>query len=87
MIRTIIRLQITDTQCGLKGLQRDAKDLLLSGTIDRYLFDLEFIYKAERKGLKLKAIPITLREGVQFSKVKWTIISGEFKNFLKILRS
>jgi len=87
MIRTMIHLQITDTQCGLKGLQREARELLLSGTIDRYLFDLEFIYKAEKKGLRLKAIPVTLREGVQFSKVKWGIISGEFRNFLRILRS
>lgn len=86
MIRTVIGLKITDTQCGLKGINKEAKDLLLSGSIDRYLFDLEFIYRAEKQGLRLQAIPIALRDGVVFSTVKSKILIAELKNFLTIIR-
>lgn len=87
LIRMLIRISITDTQCGLKGLNAAAKPLLLSGTIDRYLFDLEFIYKAERRKLRLKAVPVRLRDGVQFSAVNWKILFAEAGNFLRIWRS
>jgi glycosyltransferase involved in cell wall biosynthesis len=86
MIRLLIKLQITDTQCGLKGLRKEAKELLISGSIDRYLFDLEFIYRAEKTALRLQTIPVSLREGVVFSKVKWRIMLDELNNFLKILK-
>lgn len=86
MIRLLIKIKITDTQCGLKGLKKEAKGLLISGTIDRYLFDLEFIYRAEKKGLPIQAIPVGLREGVVFSKVKWRIMLEELNNFFKILK-
>lgn len=86
MIRSLIGLKITDTQCGLKGINQNAKPLLLSGSINRYLFDLEFIYQAEKQQYRINTIPIELREGVVFSSVKWKIIFGEMVNFLKILK-
>lgn len=84
MIRSLIGLKITDTQCGLKGINQPSKALLISGSIDRYLFDLEFIYRAEKQKFRLTTIPIDLREGVVFSAVKWKIIMGEMANFMKI---
>lgn len=84
-----LRLKISDTQCGLKGFNAKGKTIFLSTTINRYLFDLEFIYMASRgKQIHLRPVEVTLREGVIFSKVPFTILLTEAGNFLKIfLRS
>lgn len=83
-IRTMLHIPTDDTQCGLKGFNEKGKDVFLSTTIDRYLFDLEFVFLAARKKLRIAKVPVTLREGVQLSKMNWQILSQEFGNFLKI---
>ena len=86
MIRHLLSIRITDTQCGLKGFHGELKSLWLNGTIDRYLFDLEMVYNAERQGHHIATLPVVLRDGVQFSPVKTRILMGELRNFLAIAR-
>jgi glycosyltransferase involved in cell wall biosynthesis len=84
MIALLLHIKITDTQCGLKGMRQYTKYIWERGTIDRYLFDLEAVYNASKKKMKLKAIPVALREGVVFSKIPFKLLLRELKNFLKI---
>src|SRR5690606_9325308 len=66
----LLGLQVSDTQAGLKGFRASAKDLFLATTIDRYLFDLEFIYRLSgRRELRVHPVPVTLREGIVFSRM------------------
>ena len=84
----ILRLKIPDTQGGLKGFTKELKPVFLKTRIDRYLFDLEFIYLLSRKrNSRILPVKVKLREGVEFSKVRLKILAGEFKNFLKVLFS
>lgn len=83
-IRTTLRIPTDDTQCGLKGFNAKGREVFLATTIDRYLFDLEFVFLAARKKLRIDKVPVQLREGVQLSKMNWQILSQEFGNFLKI---
>ncbi len=86
LIRTFLRISITDTQCGLKGFNAKGREQFLQTTIDRYLFDLEFVYRTDRnKDLEMKAMQVELKPGVIFSKVNWHILWEEGKNFLSIL--
>lgn len=85
MIRFFLSIPITDTQCGLKGFVKDIKPLFLSTTIDRYLFDLEFIRKSYMKKRSLKPIPIDLHEHVQFRVMNYSILLPEMVNFIKLL--
>jgi glycosyltransferase involved in cell wall biosynthesis len=81
----LLRLKVNDTQAGLKGFRRNVKDIFLSTTIDRYLFDLEFIYLlSQRHDIRISAFPIALREGIVFSKMNRKILWREARNFLKI---
>ena len=81
----LLRLKVNDTQAGLKGFHALYKPVFLSTTIDRYLFDLEFIYLLSKyKGIKLVPLPIQLREGITFSKMNRKILLQEGVNFLKI---
>lgn len=87
-IQFFFRLPVNDTQCGLKGFNRRGRAVFLRTTIDRYLFDLEFIYLASRKNQELCVTPVevTLRPNVIFRTMNMKILLEESKNFFKILR-
>jgi glycosyltransferase involved in cell wall biosynthesis len=84
MIRKFLRIPTDDTQCGLKGFNRKGKEIFLQTTIDRYLFDLEFIFLSARKKVGLKTVVVELREGIELSRMRWPVLLQEFGNFLKI---
>ncbi len=85
LIRLCLRLKMADTQCGLKGFSRRGREIFLQTTIHRYLFDLEFIYLASRKkDIRLKAVPVVLREGIHFRRLSLKILLREGLNFLRI---
>lgn len=86
VIGTLLRIRITDTQAGLKGFDRAGRDLFLKTRIDRYLFDLEFIYlSSHEEGVKMQATEARLKEGVIFSKVSLKILATEAINFMRVL--
>lgn len=85
MIRNFLAIPITDTQCGLKGFRKKVAPVFLSTQINRYLFDIEFIRESYRKGYTLKAIPISLKSGVQFTRVNYKILVPELLNFIRLM--
>lgn len=85
MLRTFLRLKLTDTQCGLKGFNAKGRALFLSTTIDRFLFDLEFIFLASNdSSIRLIPSPVRLKPHIIFSKVNWRILLNESFNFMRI---
>lgn len=81
----ILRLKVSDTQCGLKGFNARGRELFLRTTIDRYLFDLEFIFLASRDAaIRMLPVEIALRDNVQFSSMRMSILLQESGNFFKI---
>ncbi len=81
---SLLKLKVEDTQAGLKGFRAQVKNIFLQTTINRYLFDLEFIYLLSKKDVKVESYPITLRPGITFSKMNRKILFHEARNFLKI---
>ncbi len=82
LIRFMLNIPTDDTQCGLKGFNSRGKAVFLSTTIDRYLFDLEFVFLAAKKKLSIVKVPVSLREGVVLSKLNMRILGTEALNFL-----
>ncbi len=86
LIRLFLSIPITDTQCGLKGFRSNVKPLFLKTTIDRYLFDLEFIRNSFLSGkFRIQPVPVTLNEAVQFRKMNYSILIPEMLNFARLL--
>lgn len=83
-IKKFLRIPTDDTQCGLKGFNQKGKEVFLQTTINRYLFDLEFIFLSARKKLAVKTVEVELRPEIVLSKMNWKILVQEFGNFLKI---
>lgn len=86
LVQKTISLPVSDTQCGLKGFNSKGRSVFLKTTINRYLFDVEFLFLASRKNsLKIIPIPVRLKEEVTFSKMNIWVLLTEGFNFLKIL--
>lgn len=85
VLKAALKLEITDTQAGLKGFNAKGKELFLQTTIDRFLFDLKFIFLASNTSeINLVPVKVTLRPDVVFSKMNWKILIAESGNFMKI---
>ena len=86
VLKKILKLSITDTQCGLKGFNQRGREVFLQTKINRFLFDLEFVLMASRnKSLKIKPVLVELREGITFSKVNLKVLFVESLNFLMLV--
>jgi len=75
IIRTLSGLKFADTQCGFKAFNmvkfRPLLDLM---TVDRFGFDVEFLFVAAHHGLRLKEVPVRWNnvEGSKVSVVRDT---------------
>jgi len=59
IVKTLTGLPFWDTQCGFKAFDMHKfRPLLDAMTVDRFGFDVEFLYVANFKGLRLKEIPV-----------------------------
>ena len=62
---------ISDTQCGFKAYRGPvARQLFALARVDRFMFDVEILYLAERAGLRIQEIP-----------VRWTDAAGSTVRF------
>ena len=59
IVRTLTQLPFWDTQCGFKAFNMQKfRPLLKLMQIERFGFDVEFLYVANYKGLRLNEIPV-----------------------------
>jgi dolichyl-phosphate beta-glucosyltransferase len=75
VIRTMSRLPFADTQCGFKAFNMVRfRPLLDMMTVDRFGFDVEFLFVAKYHGLRLAEIPVRWNnvEGSKVSVVRDT---------------
>lgn len=86
-IRKFLSIPTDDTQCGLKGFNIKGKYVFLQTKINRYLFDLEFVFLSARTQLSIAQVPVELKSGIVLSKMRGFILLGEGMNFLRILFS
>jgi glycosyltransferase involved in cell wall biosynthesis len=69
IIRTMSGLPFSDTQCGFKAFNMTKfRPLLDVMTIDRFGFDVEFLFVADLRGLRLREVPVRW-DNVEGSKV------------------
>ena len=62
LVRKVLGLSINDTQAGLKGFSRKAKEIIFSRqTLEGFTFDVELIYIAKKFGLAVREVPVVFR--------------------------
>lgn len=87
MNRMLFGLSVADTQGGLKGMNAEGKSVFLNTTINRYLFDLEFIQKASSQELRIEAIDVQLKPDIILPSPSPNILLKELHNFISLLFS
>lgn len=86
VLKSILSFPITDTQCGLKGMNQRGRDIFLKTKINRFLVDMEFIKRATRQpDLDIKPVIVQLRTDVTFSSMGPGVLLREFANFVRVL--
>jgi len=78
-------LKIKDTQGGLKGFNAAGREVFLQTQVNRYLFDLEFIQKASKAGLRMLAIDVRLKPDIILPSPSATVLLKELHNFIRLL--
>jgi dolichyl-phosphate beta-glucosyltransferase len=79
LINILFDLNFSDTQCGFKGLSKEAANKILPKmTLTGYEFDVELILRSKQIGLSIKEVPITWTHK-ENSKFK---VSKEFSRML-----
>src|SRR5437762_1354528 len=75
---------IRDTQCGFKFFRAAvAKDLFARQRIDSYMFDVEVLSLAERRGYRIKEIGVRWRDD---GDSRLRLVSGNWRNAIDLLR-
>lgn len=83
MLKRVLHLAITDTQCGLKAFNRRGKMVFLDTRIRRFLFDLEFVMMLARQPeISVRPVSVDLRDDVRFSQMNLRVLFREALNFL-----
>ena len=78
-------LKIKDTQGGLKGFNNSGRNIFLKTTINRYLFDLEFVQKLSKTDLKIQAVNVDLKPDIVLPSPSPMILLKEIHNFIRLL--
>ena len=72
-----------DTQCGFKCFRREeAVPIFSQMTVDGFCFDVEFLFIARKRGLKIKEVPVKWRD-VLSSRV--SMVADPLRMFLDLL--
>ncbi len=78
---------VKDTQCGFKMLSRSAAQRIVPNIhLDRWIFDVELIYLAERLGVPIAEVPINWTE-IPGSKLSLTTDSFNMALDLLFMRT
>jgi dolichyl-phosphate beta-glucosyltransferase len=62
MRQFLIYAPVRDSQCGLKLMNRQSRDILLMCRETGWFWDMEFLARAHRKGMRIAEIPVTWNE-------------------------
>jgi len=86
VLKSVLKFPITDTQCGLKGMNKKGKSTFLQTKIDRFLVDMEFIKLAvNQQDLTIQPVVVKLRPNVEFSSMGVLVLLRELWNFVRVI--
>jgi dolichyl-phosphate beta-glucosyltransferase len=93
-LRIILGLSFADTQCGFKAFRRDAAQRIFPlQKIERWGFDPEILFLAQRAGLRVEEVPVLwahsegtrlhpfrdgLRMFAEVLRIRWNAVTGEY---------
>lgn len=63
IIKSMFHFKVKETQCGFKAMNKEVAKLFVEkGIIERFAFDVEYLYIAKLNNIPYKSIPVTWRD-------------------------
>lgn len=81
----VLKLNFTDTQAGLKGMNSKSLPAMLCTSINSFLFDLQFIRNAAQQRLRIYALSVECTKNIQLKNFRLGVIWKELKNLFILL--
>jgi dolichyl-phosphate beta-glucosyltransferase len=94
MVRWIMGIQFSDTQCGFKAFQRDRTRIIFAQQrVQRFGFDPEILFLAKRHGLRVMEVPVRwshdtgtkvnvaadgIRMFLELLLIRWNAVRGRY---------
>ncbi|MBW1862040.1 MAG: hypothetical protein JRJ02_06665, partial [Deltaproteobacteria bacterium] len=86
-VKFFMRLPVKDTQCGLKGLSKKGKEILLDTRLNRYLFDFEFIVRSIRSpNINIREIVVDPKPGIEPTQMKLRLFLLEAVDIFRVFK-
>jgi glycosyltransferase involved in cell wall biosynthesis len=83
MVRWIMRIQFSDTQCGFKAFRRErARIIFEQQRVERFGFDPEILFLAKRHGLREAEVPVRWSHD---AATKVNVMGDGIRMFLELL--
>jgi glycosyltransferase involved in cell wall biosynthesis len=84
--KVVFKLPVNDTQAGIKGFNRYGKKFFLDTTINRFLFDLEFILLASKMDdMIITPLNVSVTDDVRLTNFGFKTLVHEGKNLFKLI--
>jgi hypothetical protein len=84
MVRWIMRIDLSDTQCGFKAFRMDrARIIFEQQRVERFGFDPEILFLARRNGLRVAEVPVRWSHD---PATKVNVAADGIQMFLELLR-
>ena len=80
LVKYVLKLNASDTQCGLKGFSQKGKQAFLSTKIKTFLFDVEFLLISENQQLTIREEPVSARKNIILTNFKARVLFTELYN-------
>ena len=88
LIRAMFRTTFRDAQCGFKALRREVTDKLIPLVKDEaWFFDTELLILAEKRGYRIKEIPVTWTEDVTSTVNIPQTVAQDIRGLVRLRRS
>jgi dolichyl-phosphate beta-glucosyltransferase len=86
LVRRMLELPLFDTQAGLKGFQRGAKEILFQRqTLRGFTFDVELLFVAHKHGLIIREVPVFFQYFTEATTISFvTQAVKSFKDLISI---
>lgn len=83
LVNFLFDLGLADTQCGAKFFSRRAAPVMQSVECNFFEFDVELLWRAKKKGFKIKEVPIVWTDSPN-SSVHWDSVPKMFWGILQL---
>jgi glycosyltransferase involved in cell wall biosynthesis len=83
----LMRMKHADTQAGLKGFHRAVSGMILEGKEHGFLFEVEWILRAEKAGVSIATIPVKINEKTIPSGVPGGDVWKLLRTYFRLFRS